>query len=79
MKAYWEGRKEKTISEAHGAYRLTIRYFENSNKAQVTMEDISALHFPLLWSHPMTDEQANAALEIFKAVGFFDIPITERS
>jgi hypothetical protein len=78
MKAYYEGRKEKTITERHGSYRLTIRYFENSNKAQATMEDIAALRFPILWSHTLTDEQANAALDIFKAVGFFDIPIMER-
>lgn len=75
MKAYWEGRKESTITEGFGSYRLTIRYFANSNKAQVTMENTAALRFPLLWSHPMTDEQANAALTLFQAVGFFDIPV----
>ena len=73
MKAYYEGRKEKTIKEGFGSYHLTIRYFENSNKAQVTMEDISALRFPLLWSVPMNDEQANAALDLFKAIGYFDL------
>lgn len=73
MKAYYEGRKEKIITERHGSHRLTIRYFENSNKAQVTMEDIAALRFPLLWSVPMNDEQANAALDLFKAVGYFDL------
>ena len=73
MKAYWEGRKEKTITEGHGSYRLTIRYFKNSNKAQVSMENIAALSFPLLWSATMADEQANAALDLFKAVGYFDL------
>lgn len=71
-------RKEKIIVERFGHYKLTIRYFANSNKAQATMEDLSALRFPLLWSHPLTDEQANSALDIFMAIGYFDIPIIER-
>lgn len=71
---YWKNRKEKTITEGYGSYRLTIRYFADSNKAQVTMEDVSLFRFPLLWSHTLTDDQANAALDIFKAVGYFDIP-----
>jgi len=73
MKAYYEGRKEKTITESCGPYRLTIRYFADSNKAQATMENVSLFRFPLLWSYCLTDEQANAALNIFKAVGYFDI------
>lgn len=73
---YWENRKEKIIKESYGSYRLTIRYFENSNKAQATMEDTSEIRFPVLWSHTLTDDQANAALNIFKSTGFFDIPIT---
>lgn len=77
MKAYYEGRKESTITESYGPYRLTIRYFADSNKASVKMEDVSKFRFPLLWVHHMTDEQANAALDIFKAVGYFDIPIAD--
>lgn len=77
MKAYYEGRPEKIITEAYGSHRLTIRYFADSNKAQATMEDTAALRFPLLWSHTLTDEQANAALTIFKSIGFFDVPIME--
>ena len=74
---YWKNRKESTLTESYGPYRLTIRYFANSNRASVKMEDVSKLRFPLLWVHHMTDEQANAALDIFKAVGYFDIPVTE--
>ena len=77
MKAYWEGRKEKQISEGYGSYTLNIRYLENSNKAQVTMIDNSKFSLQVLWSHLMKDEQANAALTFFQAVGFFDIPIME--
>ena len=73
MKAYYEGRKEKTITESYGPYRLTIRYFADSNKAQATMENVSLFRFPLLWSYCLTDEQANAALNIFQSVGYFDI------
>jgi hypothetical protein len=74
MKAYYKGRKEKIITEGFGSYRLTVRYFEDNNKAQVTMEDTAALRFPLLWSMCLTDDQANAALTIFKSIGYFDIP-----
>ena len=77
MKAYFEGRPEKIITEGHGSYRMMIRYFANSNKAQVTMERISELRFPIIWSICATDEQANAALELFKAIGFFDIAPNE--
>lgn len=77
MKAYWENRKESTITEGFGSYQLKIRYFENSNKAQVTMSDTSLLRFPLLWSCTLSDEQANAALTIFQNIGFFDIAYME--
>lgn len=73
MNPYWKNRNEKAITERYGSYRLTIRYFANSNKAQVTMEDVSIFRFPLLWSYTLTDEQANAALNIFKSIGYFDI------
>lgn len=73
MKAYYEGRKEKTIKEAYGPYRMEIRYLANCNTTQVTMYDVSQLRFPLLWSATLTDEQANAALDIFKTTGFFEL------
>ncbi len=71
MKAYYEGRPEKEITEAYGSYRLKIRYFANCDSAQVSVYDIAA-KLPLIWSDTMKDAQANAALEIFKAVGYFD-------
>lgn len=73
MKAYWENRKESTITEIFGSYRLKIRYFANCNFAQVTMENVAELRFPLLWSIYMNDVQANAALTLFKSIGYFDI------
>ena len=72
-KQYWEGRPEKTIKERHGHYIMTIRYMEDSNNAQVSMEDLSALRLPLIWSLTMNDESANAALDLFKKIGFFDL------
>lgn len=52
---------------------MTIRYMEDSNNAQVSMEDLSALRLPLVWSLTMNDESANAALDLFKKIGFFDL------
>lgn len=69
---YWRHRKESTVTEGYGAYRLTVRYFADSDKAQVTMEDRSA-RLPLLWSVCLSDSQANGALEIFKSIGYFDL------
>lgn len=71
MKAYYEGRPETELQERHGSHILKIRYFANCDSAQVSVYDIAA-NLPLIWSSTMKDSQANAALEIFKAVGFFD-------
>lgn len=73
MKPYYEGRKEKTIKERYGHYVMSIRYFANCNKAQVSIENISALNFPLVWSSTMNDDQANAALDLFLSIGYFEL------
>lgn len=72
MKAYYEGRPEKELYEGYGPYRMKVRYFADSNKAQVTVYNIAEAA-PLIWSKTMEDKQANAALDLFKAVGFFDL------
>ncbi len=72
-KKYWEGRPESTIKERYGHYIMTIRYIADSNNAQVSMEDLSALRLPLIWSLTMNDESANAALDLFKKIGFFNL------
>lgn len=74
-KPYYENRKEKTIIESFGCYRLEIRYFANCNKAQIIMSDVSLFRFPILWSCILSDDQANSALAIFKQIGFFDMPV----
>lgn len=72
MKAYYEGRPEKELFEGYGPYRMKVRYFANCDKAQVTVYNIAEAA-PLIWSRSMPDAQANAALDLFKAVGFFDL------
>lgn len=74
-RAYWENRKESTIERRYGHYIMKLRYMANCNHVQVSIEDISLLRFPLMWSKPMTDEQANAAMTLFEAIGYFDMPI----
>lgn len=73
-KNYWTGRKEKTLEFRFGSYELKIRYFADSNKAQVTMYNIARFRFPLIWSTCLTDEQANAAAALFQSIGYFDMP-----
>lgn len=73
MKTYFDGREEKEITERYGSHQMKVRYFANSNRAQVTMYDLSELRFPLLWSATLTDDQANAARDIFKTTGFFEL------
>jgi len=72
---YWDNRKERTLAFRYGSYVMTVRYMANCNVAQVTIEDISKFRLPLLWSRPMKDEQANGAIELFKSIGYFDMPL----
>lgn len=65
----------KTIKEAYGPYRLTITY-KDHNYAQVTMENVAEIKFPVIWSMGLNYEAANGALELFKAIGYFDIMAT---
>lgn len=58
------------IEERFGRYVLKIDY-RGDDFAQVTVNDIAA-KWPLIWSAPMTYKQANAALSLFKKVGFFN-------
>lgn len=74
VQTYWKGRPEKINTYAFGAYRMEVRHMANSNKAQVTMYDISRFRFPLIWSKCLDDQQANAAAQIFETVGYFDMP-----
>lgn len=59
------------IRERYGHHTIEIDYRDN-DYAQVTINDLSNIRWPLVWSSGMTYKQANAALEIFKAVGYFD-------
>ena len=59
------------IKERYGHYTMTIDY-KGNDFAQVTVHDIAS-NWPLVYSIPMNYKQANAALDLFKAVGFFNI------
>lgn len=69
-------REEKILRYGFGGYRLEVRYDGSENDfAQVTMYDLGELRFPMIWSTSMTKEQAVGAIELFKEVGYFDMPI----
>lgn len=74
-KPYWEGRKETTLQRRYGSYIMTVRHLADCDKAQVSIEDISLLRFPLLWSRQLSDQQAHAAMALFESIGYFDMPI----
>lgn len=68
--------KEDTVLEYdYGKYRLKVTYPQGKGIAQVSMSDVSELRFSLIWSMTMSLEQASGAIELFKQVGFFDVPI----
>ena len=50
-------------TDRHGKPDLTKSY------AQIKLEDLGELRFPLIWSQGATVEQAHAALAIFEATG----------
>ena len=54
-------------------YRLKVAY--QNGVAQVSMYDLGDLRFPLQWSKTMTKEQARGAIELFKNVGYYDMPV----
>lgn len=61
------------IWEMYGGYRMCARYC-NDNYAQVAMYDLGEW-IPMVWSKGMTWKQADGARELFKAIGYFDMPI----
>lgn len=61
----------KELIEAYGPYRLRILY-KPHNYAQVAMFNV-AEKMPLIWSMGVDYQAANGALELFKAIGYFDI------
>ena len=61
------------LEERYGSYVLRVRYSEDG--AYVSMYDLGELRFPLIWGTPMTKAQANGAIELFKNIGYFDMPL----
>ena len=60
----------KKLMYKYGIFRLKLDY-KSPDFCQVTMYDDSSLQFPLLWSLPMTQEQADKAIKTFKKSGYF--------
>jgi len=58
----------------YGHYILKLRYAENEDFCQVSMNDIAA-KWPLIWSTGMNKAQANGAIKLFEAIGYFDMPV----
>lgn len=56
----------------YGHYILKLRYADDQDFCQVTIEDCSSFQFPLVWSLPMNKAQANKAIERFQESGFFN-------
>lgn len=55
----------------YGKYRMSID--RRGDIAQVSVYDVSNLKYPLMWSKSLTNEQADAAKEMFEAIGYFEI------
>ncbi len=58
------------IEYAYGPYRM--RQIFHPNFVQVSISDVSDLKWPLIWSMPMSKEQAVGARRLFEQVGYFD-------
>lgn len=78
--------RENEKEYIYGQYRMVVRNLLNEIvnargerevlapvKAQVTVYDVSCFRFPLVWSRTFTVEEAESAVTIFNAVGYFDI------
>ena len=63
----------KTIIEAYGPYRLELDY-RGADFCQVSLKDVGQ-KWPLIWSTGMNYSQANGAIQLFKAIGYFDMPV----
>ena len=68
-----------TISARYGSRVLTAMFWIETDKrgnpdlansyAQLKLEDLGEIRFPLIWSQNVTVAQAHAAIEIFEATG----------
>lgn len=64
----------RIIKERFGSHVLKIEY-RGDDFAQVRVDDLSNLKFPMLFSLPMSYEMANYYLDIFRNCGY--VPIVE--
>lgn len=60
----------------YGGYMLVVGFWNTEkNYCNVSMYDLSALHFPLVWSKTMKREAAAGAVALFENSGFFEMPV----
>lgn len=57
-----------------GCYEMEVD--KRGNVSQVTVYDLGNIRFPLMWSKTMTNKQAEGALMLFEAIGYFAMPMT---
>jgi hypothetical protein len=57
----------------YGQYILKAVWYRDADAADVSVRDISEIRFPLKWSKRMTKAQAHGAIQIFEAIGYFDM------
>ena len=68
------------ITRSYGCKRMTLRPISKAavidgrdttiiSDAQIKLEDLSELRFPLLWSRPFPIKEARALLSLFEATG----------
>jgi hypothetical protein len=63
----------KQIIKTYGPYRLELNYHDN-DFCQVSMKNVGE-KMPLIWSTGLTKAQANGAIKLFEAIGYFDMPV----
>ena len=61
------------VKARYGGYLMEVD--KRGNVSQVTVYDLGNLRFPLMWSKTLTNTQADGALKLFQAIGYYAMPI----
>lgn len=61
------------VTYTHGGYMMKVVY-EGEGAATVSVYDLGALRFPLMWCRMMSPTAARGAVQLFNSVGYFDMP-----
>lgn len=57
----------------YGSYLMEVD--KRGNVSQVTVYDLGNIRFPLMWSKTMSNTQADGAIALFQAVGYYAMPV----